>query len=156
MNFASPAVIDAAASGVLRPVAKDGVRDFHGPFDGGGARLKQTLIWFVLAATAATQVAAADLDAAFPPLLKPEAQEARAAHLAAEVLSRFHYKAVPLDNALSAKIFDQYLKALDPEKLYFLQSDIDRLEADRTLLDDAILTEDLRDRKSTRLNSSHI
>jgi len=81
---------------------------------------------------------------AVPPPLKPEAQEAKAAHLAAELLSRYHYKAVPLDDALSARTFDQYLKALDPEKLYFLQSDIDRLAVDRTLLDDAILNEDLR------------
>jgi carboxyl-terminal processing protease len=125
-------------------MAKDGVGDFHEPFNGGGVRLKQTLIWFVLALTAATQVAAADSDVAFPPLLKPEPQEARAAHLAAELLSRYHYKAIPLDNALSAKMFDQYLKALDPERLYFLQPDIDRLAVDRTLLDDAILTEDLR------------
>ena len=131
-------------SGVLRPMAEDGVRDLYGPFNGGGVRLKKTLIWFVLALTAATQVAAADSEAAFPPPLKPEAREAKAAHLAAEFLSRFHYKAVPIDNALSAKVFDQYLRALDPEKLYFLQSDIDRLAADRTLLDDAILTEDLR------------
>ena len=105
--------------------------------------MKQALISFVLGLVAATQVAAADSEAVFPPLLKPEAQEARAAHLTAEVLSRFHYKAVPLDNALSAKMFDQYLKALDSEKLYFLQSDIDRLAPDRTRLDDAILTEDL-------------
>ena len=124
-------------------MARDGVLDFQAPFNGGGARLKKTLIWFVLALTAATRVAAADLEAAFPPLLKPEAQEARAAHLAAEVLSRYHYKAIPLDDALSAKMFDQYLKALDPERLYFLQSDIDRLAVDRTRLDDAILTEDL-------------
>jgi carboxyl-terminal processing protease len=106
--------------------------------------LKQALISFVLALAATTQVAAADSKATFPPPLKPEAQEARAAHLAAELLSRFHYKAVPIDNALSAKVFDQFLKALDPEKLYFLQADIDRLAIDRTLLDDAILTEDLR------------
>ena len=106
--------------------------------------MKQKLIWFVLALAAATQVAAADLHVAFPPLLKPEAQEARAAHLAAELLSRYHYKAVPLDDALSTKMFDQYVKALDPERLYFLQPDIDRLGVDRTLLDDAILTDDLR------------
>lgn len=98
---------------------------------------------FLLVLTAATGVAAADPEAVFPPQLKPEAQEARAAHLTAEVLSRFHYKAVPLDNALSAKMFDQYLKALDSEKMYFLQSDIDRLAPERTRLDDAILTEDL-------------
>jgi carboxyl-terminal processing protease len=120
------------------------VRDFHGPFNGGGAKLKKVLSWFVLALMAATQVAAADSEVAFPPLLKPEAQEAKAAHLAAELLSRYHYKAVPLDNALSARMFDQYLKALDPEKLYFLQSDIDGLAVARTRLDDAILTEDLR------------
>ena len=106
--------------------------------------MKKTLIWVVLALTAATQIAAADSQAAVPPPLKPEAQEAKAAHLAAELLSRYHYKAVPIDDALSAKAFDQYLKALDPEKLYFLQSDIDRLAVDRTLLDDAMLTEDLR------------
>jgi carboxyl-terminal processing protease len=106
--------------------------------------LKQALISFVLALAAATRVVAAEAVAGFPPLLKPEAQEAKAAHLAAQVLSRYHYKAVALDDALSARIFDQYLKALDPEKVYFLQSDIDRLAIDRTLLDDAILTEDLR------------
>jgi len=106
--------------------------------------LKKTLIWFVLALTAATQVAAVDAEAAFPPVLKPLAQEGRAAHLAADLLSRYHYKPVPVDNALSTRVFDQYLKALDPEKSYFLQSDIDRLAVDRTLLDDAVLAEDLR------------
>ena len=131
-------------SGVLWLMAEAGVQDFHGSFNEGGVRLKKTLIWFVLALTAATQVAAADSEAAFPSPLKPEAREAKAAHLAAQFLTRFHYKAVPIDDALSAKVFDQYLKALDPEKLSFLQSDIDRLAADRTLLGDAILTEDLR------------
>ena len=102
------------------------------------------LIGWVLAVAAAMQVARADAELAYPPLLKPVAQEAKAARLAAELLSRYHYKAVPLDDALSGKVFDQYLKSLDPEKLYFLQSDIDSLAVDRTRLDDAILTEDLR------------
>jgi len=106
--------------------------------------LKQKLIGLLLALGAATQLAAADSELAYPPLLKPVAQEAQAARLAAELLSRYHYKAVPLDDALSSQMFDQYLKALDPEKLYFLQSDIDRLAANRTKLDDAILSEDLR------------
>ncbi len=102
------------------------------------------LIGLVLAVAAAMPVARADAELAYPPQLKPEVQEAKAARLAAELLSRYHYKAIPLDDALSGKVFDQYLKSLDPEKLYFLQSDIDRLAADRTRLDDAILTEDLR------------
>ena len=106
--------------------------------------MKQKLIWLVLALTTAMQVATADSAVAYPPLLKPAVQEAKAARLAAEVLTRYHYKAMPLDDALSSRMFDQYLKALDPEKLYFLQSDIDRLGVDRNRLDDAILTEDLR------------
>ena len=106
--------------------------------------MKQTLICLVLALAAATQLAAADPEVAFPAPLKPEAQEAKAAHLAAELLSRYHYKALPLDDSLSSRTFDQYLKALDPEKVYFLQSDIDRLAPGRMLLEDAILTEDLR------------
>ncbi|WP_395385639.1 carboxy terminal-processing peptidase [Paucibacter sp. JuS9] len=108
-------------------------------------RLKQKLIgfWLTLAFTT-TVVVAADSGLAYPPPLKPAGQEVKAARLAAELLSRFHYKAVPLDDALSSKMFDQYLKALDPEKLYFLQSDIDRLAVDKARLDDAILGEDLR------------
>lgn len=106
--------------------------------------MKQKLIGLVLTLAAAVQVAAAQPDLAYPPALQPTVQEAKAARLAAEVLSRYHYKARPLDDALSSSMFDQYLKALDSQKLYFLQSDIDRLAADRTRLDDAILTEDLR------------
>ena len=106
--------------------------------------MKKLLIWVVLTLAVATQVATADSELIYPPLLKPAVQEAKAARLTAELLSRYHYKAVPLDDALSGKMFDKYLKALDPEKVYFLQSDIDRLAADRTRLDDAILTEDLR------------
>nr|WP_315489517.1 carboxy terminal-processing peptidase [uncultured Rhodoferax sp.] len=67
-------------------------------------------------------------------VLAPAAQDAKAANLAAEVLSRHHYKAMPLDESLSSRIFDQYLKALDPEKLYFVQTDIDQFEGARTKL----------------------
>lgn len=98
---------------------------------------------FLLTLVVAAQGAVAGSEPAYPPVLKPAAQEAKAAHLAAELLSRYHYKAVPIDDALSSKVFDQYLKALDPEKIYFLQSDIDRLAVERTRLDDAIRSEDL-------------
>lgn len=101
--------------------------------------MKQKLLWIVLAL--ATAVQATTLDT--PPALKPVVQEAQAAHLASVLLSRHHYKAIPLDDALSSKMFDQYLKSLDPERLYFLQTDIDRLGVNRTLLDDAIRNEDL-------------
>lgn len=105
--------------------------------------MNKHLIGVLLALVVTAQGVAADSNLAYPPPLKPAVQEAKAAHLAAELLSRYHYKAVPVDDALSSKAFDQFLRALDPEKIYFLQADIDRLAANRTRLDDAILSEDL-------------
>ncbi|HZX33393.1 MAG TPA: carboxy terminal-processing peptidase [Rhodocyclaceae bacterium] len=76
--------------------------------------------------------------------LHPEAQQARAAHFAAALLDRYHYRNQQLDDALSEKIFDLYLKHLDPEKLFFVQADVDALgQQARTKLDDAILDENL-------------
>ena len=99
------------------------------------------LLWIVLALVSVAQAAPYDPDAT--PVLKPLLQQSQAAHLAAELLIRYHYKAVPLDDAMSKKIFDRYLKSLDPEKLVFVKSDIDQLSVGRTRLDDAIIGEDL-------------
>ena len=76
-------------------------------------------------------------------LLKPTEQQAQAATWAARFLTRFHYKAVPLDDAMSEKIFDTYFQNLDGDRLFFLQSDLDRFAGARTTLDDAILDKDL-------------
>jgi carboxyl-terminal processing protease len=109
--------------------------------------MKQTLLWrllgLVFSLMTAAQGASSDTGATYPPELKPAQQEARAAHLTAELLARYHYRGMPLDSALSEKIFDQYLKSLDAEKLFFVQSDIDQLSGDRAKLGDAILTENL-------------
>jgi carboxyl-terminal processing protease len=100
--------------------------------------MKNKLLWTLLAlllATLNTTLAAQALE--------PLHQQTQAALLSAEVLTRYHYKRVPLDDAMSAKIFDHYLKQLDGEKIFFLQSDIDQFADARTKLDDAILKEDL-------------
>jgi carboxyl-terminal processing protease len=101
-------------------------------------------LWWLALAFAAT-VQAATPDAGLPPIpdLRPLQQQPVAAHLTARLLERNHYKAVPLDNVLSEKIFDHYLKSLDAEKLFFLQSDIDQWSDSRSRLDDAILNDDL-------------
>ncbi len=105
--------------------------------------MKQKLLWLVLAFATAAQSASPDAGTPYPAELKPVAQDAQAALMAAELLTRFHYKGMPLDHALSAKIFDQYLKSLDSEKLMFVQADIDRLSVFRNRLGDAILRKDL-------------
>ena len=103
--------------------------------------MKKTLLWTLLAFVTATQ--AASIDATMPQQLSPLQQQSQAAHLSAEVLTRYHYQPIVLDDAMSEKIFDRYLKSLDPERIFFVQADIDRFAKARTQLDDAILKENL-------------
>ena len=98
--------------------------------------MKKLLVWALLA------FASIPLNAAALQLM-PLPQQSQAAHLSAEILTRHHYKHLPLDDSLSSTIFDNYLKALDGERIFFLQGDIDHFESARTRLDDAILREDL-------------
>jgi carboxyl-terminal processing protease len=77
------------------------------------------------------------------PVLKPTAAQGQAAILAARLLTRFQYEALPLDDAMSAKIFKAYFDALDGSKLFFSKQDIDKFAPDRTRLDDAIWNGDL-------------
>jgi len=79
-----------------------------------------------------------------PPALAPLQTQAQAAAMTAQILTRHHYKATPLDDAMSEKIFERYLKALDSDRLFFLQSDIDKFSSARTRMDDAIYDGDLQ------------
>lgn len=103
--------------------------------------MRTKLLWVLLALATTTQ--AATLESS-PPLLLPLPQQSQAAHTSARFLTRYHYKVMPLDDAMSVQIFNRYLKAIDPEKLFFVQADIDHFSNARTKLDDAIFTEDLR------------
>jgi len=104
--------------------------------------MKRKLLWITL--FLATLAQGATLDTGTPvPELKPTPQEARAAHLSAEILSHYHYKMPPVDDALSQKILDKYLKSLDPEKLFFVKEDIDNFSRERARLGLALLQEDL-------------
>jgi carboxyl-terminal processing protease len=84
------------------------------------------------------------LDIGTPPVLSPIAQQAQAARLSAQFLTRYGYKPVPLDDALSARIMTRYIESLDPDRMLFLQADVEKFMADRAKIDDAIKREDLR------------
>jgi len=99
-------------------------------------------------ATCALAQSAADLGAGKPrkaatwPLtFTPE--EAQAAQLSARFLTRFHYDAQPLDDAMSARIYTAYFKLLDSEKVFFTQADMAKFAPLKTRLDDAIWNQDL-------------
>lgn len=102
--------------------------------------MNRKLPWILL-------LVAASLHAAEPEVrrpLQPVATQAETVALSAKLLSRFHYQTTPLDDTLSARIYDRYLKTLDPERIYFVQADIDQFAATRNALDDAINQQDLR------------
>ena len=51
-------------------------------------------------------------------------------------MQRDHLSSRPLDDAISERAFDQYVKTLDSMKIYFLQSDIEEFDGWRTEIDD--------------------
>jgi carboxyl-terminal processing protease len=105
---------------------------------------KQMLIVALAAACAmSTHAVTAQPEKVASTQMKPIAAQTQAALWASRVLGRYHYKALPLDDAMSEKIFDNYFETLDSEKLYFTQVDIDRFAPMRTRFDDAINNEDL-------------
>jgi carboxyl-terminal processing protease len=103
---------------------------------------KQMLLVAVLAALSVQAGIAAPEKAADTPL-KPLPGQTMAARFTSVVLGKAHYKPLPLDDAMSEKIFDRYFKSLDAEKMFFTQADIDQYSIVRTRLDDAINTENL-------------
>ena len=53
-------------------------------------------------------------------------------------IDKGHYLSPPLDDLFSEKVFDRYLNQLDPDKLFFLQADIDQFNRVEYELDDHI------------------
>jgi carboxyl-terminal processing protease len=103
--------------------------------------VKKSLILALLAVAFSTP--AISLEPSSTLRLAPSLEQAQTAYLSAQLLGRYHYKAQPLDDAMSEKIFDRYLKSLDPERLFFTQADVDSFADARTRLDDAIQTGNL-------------
>lgn len=66
----------------------------------------------------------------------PEHREATAAIV--QLMQRYHYKRVSVDDQLSEQIFDRFLESLDPQKNFFLASDMEEFEDYRRGFDDAL------------------
>ncbi len=71
--------------------------------------------------------------------LEAGADDPKISRMVARFLSSAHYSRHRFDAGLGQKMFDRYLDALDPQKLYFLQSDIAAFSNVRTNLDDITL-----------------
>lgn len=76
--------------------------------------------------------------------LKPNRDQVIASLNVVELLKRHHYSKPPLDNARSIKIYESYLKQLDPSRSYFTAADIAEFDPWRTQFDDFLKSGDLR------------
>ncbi|UGU17188.1 carboxy terminal-processing peptidase [Sinomicrobium kalidii] len=59
------------------------------------------------------------------------------------VLEKGHFNPAEMDDGFSEKVFDEYIRRLDPSKRYFLQSDIDEFEVYKHKIDDQIKDSDI-------------
>jgi len=65
------------------------------------------------------------------------------ARLTATVISQKHYSQQPLDKKVSSRLFDEYLKTLDPSRIFFTKDDLMHWEKYRYSLCDQVAVGDL-------------
>lgn len=77
------------------------------------------------------------------PNIKPDEQQSLVTKEVVGLLENYNYKKPKLNDSISSIVFDRYIKALDPSRYYFLESDIKEFEANRYNLDDDFRIGDL-------------
>ena len=73
-----------------------------------------------------------------PTDLVPDEQLEKTAVIVTKVIERFHYKKAPLDDELSEKLLERYLETLDPNRSFFLASDIAAFTTYKHRMDDSL------------------
>ena len=68
--------------------------------------------------------------------LAPSQHDRTASRVVAQLMQRDHLLALPLDDTISKRAFDMYVKNLDPQKIYFAQSDIKEFSKWQSTIDD--------------------
>lgn len=68
--------------------------------------------------------------------LTPTQLQRKVERLVFDILSNYHYRKVPVNDSLSERILEEYIKNLDPNKAYFLNSDIENFNQYKFKIDD--------------------
>lgn len=76
--------------------------------------------------------------------LQPDREQVIASLNVVELLKRHHYSKPPLDDERSKKIYENYLKLLDPSRSYFTAADIREFDAWATRFDDFLKSGELQ------------
>ncbi|AEP29999.1 carboxy terminal-processing peptidase [Brumicola nitratireducens] len=106
-----------------------------------GKSFKKQLIWISVASALVVGVSIAGPStetADSIPELSQESQHSKSAKRITDHFTRSHYKKIKIDDELSEKVFERYLRSLDVNKNFFLASDITGFEKSKDSFDDAI------------------
>lgn len=98
-------------------------------------------------------------------LTKPSEEAAHTARVICTMVNKYHINHGEVDDSIAPKLFDRFVDLLDPQKLYFVASDIEEFKADRMKLDDQVKSGDVSfaykvfnrysDRVSERVEHAH-
>ena len=69
---------------------------------------------------------------------EPQSKYEKILQLIAEMLEDGHFAPRKIDDDFSRQVFKKYLKTLDPDKMYFLASDIEKFKSIETKIDDEL------------------
>jgi carboxyl-terminal processing protease len=106
-----------------------------------GKSFTKQLIWASIASAlvVGASIAGPSTQTADPiPELSQESQHSKSAKRITDHFTRSHYKKIEIDNELSQKVFDRYLRSLDVNKNFFLAADVANFEKSKDSFDDAI------------------
>ncbi len=76
-------------------------------------------------------------------ILAPEPRHEKIGQMVTEFVQKSHYRHASVDDELSELVLDRYIKALDGNRVYFLDSDVAAFEKYNTHIDDMMRSEPL-------------
>jgi carboxyl-terminal processing protease len=109
----------------------------------GNNRMKRSLMtkWRFLALLCISAAAAGFVYADAKPRLTTD--DGKTAEMVANMVTARHINHPAIDDALSERLLERFIETWDPQKLYFLKSDIQEFQQQKHSLDDKILAGDV-------------
>lgn len=95
------------------------------------------IVFAVVALLTATLAFAAPREVPLSELF-PSPAQTKSAVVINKVLERFHYRKVTLDNAFAQSVLAKYLEALDPNRSFFLERDVERFKGGARRLEEGL------------------
>jgi carboxyl-terminal processing protease len=101
-----------------------------------GRHLLHAVVFALTASCSVTGMS--DSEVAASAVISPTPEHRRATAAILQLMQRYHYKRVLVDDTLSSQIFERYLETLDPQKSFLLASDLEEFDDFEFAFDDAL------------------